>query len=747
MLLSIVMMVKNEEKYLDKTLSALNNIRKNINSELIILDTGSTDNTVNIAKKHTDKVYFENWNNHFAYMRNKSISYAKGDWILILDADEVLYNCDKLIQFFSTNLYKKYNSATIELMNISSEDEIEYNLVSIPRLFKNENAFCYVGAVHEQPKFKLPIYNDIATFKHYGYMFRDKELLNKKYLRNGEILLEEIEKNPNDPYINYQLGKNYCILKSYEDGLFYLEKSLELYRKRKHIPRFLTSNLAQLYISMNQHRKCEGLCLDYIKEDDKNIDIYYALGISQAYLEKKEESIESFKRYLYLIEHYDISTQANNIDTECVTIRNKEDAKIIIFENYYKLEKYNEAVNYSKYINENNLNKIYYMLIQSLYKLEKSEDIKHIYINLKDDIERNKFIDALEIFINNIKETDKKIIYKYFSTIDNNYGKLSSLRLNKQMDIDESNYILKKENRNYFGDLIYYLMKENINLDEIIKGISLYKLELYFTYLINNKNDFESMLFDYINNKLNTLDFNNLKIESTIYKLLCKYSSLPSDKYKHVFLSYITYRYSYLQVVYNIDKIQCGLSDIVNDKDDKFVLDLYNILSLKKSDKLSFIRKIRNLLKEYPEYKKGIQYFLDDIEKEISVSNEMDTLKKEYKSLIEKIISLNDLSKALEVVSQYEDMFGYKEMYNIRAIINLYLGKIEESEKLLKLSYINDPFNEDTIFNIAYIKEISGNYEEAVNFYEKLLSISKDENLKNEVMSKLNTLINQNKMR
>ena len=51
MLLSIVMIVKNEEKYLDKTLFALNALKKNINSELIILDTGSTDNTVNIAKK------------------------------------------------------------------------------------------------------------------------------------------------------------------------------------------------------------------------------------------------------------------------------------------------------------------------------------------------------------------------------------------------------------------------------------------------------------------------------------------------------------------------------------------------------------------------------------------------------------------------------------------------------------------------------------------------------------------------
>ena len=118
MLLSIVMMVKNEEKYLDETLYALNDLRKDINTELIILDTGSNDNTVEIAKKYTDKVYFANWNNNFADMRNMSISYASGDWILILDADEKLTNYDKLKDFFYSDNCKKYNSATIQLKNI-----------------------------------------------------------------------------------------------------------------------------------------------------------------------------------------------------------------------------------------------------------------------------------------------------------------------------------------------------------------------------------------------------------------------------------------------------------------------------------------------------------------------------------------------------------------------------------------------------------------------------------------------------
>ncbi len=169
-------MVKNEEKYLDKTLSSLQSLMNDIDSELIILDTGSTDKTVEIAKKYTEKVYFSKWNNNFSDMRNISISYASGEWILILDADEELINYDKLKVFFESDLHYNYNSASIEIRNIYSEDEKVYCLSSILRLFRNDD-FKFSGAIHEQPKYKVPVYNDIASFKHYGYMFKDEEYL------------------------------------------------------------------------------------------------------------------------------------------------------------------------------------------------------------------------------------------------------------------------------------------------------------------------------------------------------------------------------------------------------------------------------------------------------------------------------------------------------------------------------------------------------------------------------------------
>ena len=73
MLLSIGMMVKNEEKNLDKCLSSVMPLVDNLGAELIIVDTGSEDKTVEIAKKYTDKLYFHKWNNDFSAMRNITI--------------------------------------------------------------------------------------------------------------------------------------------------------------------------------------------------------------------------------------------------------------------------------------------------------------------------------------------------------------------------------------------------------------------------------------------------------------------------------------------------------------------------------------------------------------------------------------------------------------------------------------------------------------------------------------------------
>ncbi|MDE7301462.1 MAG: glycosyltransferase family 2 protein, partial [Clostridia bacterium] len=94
MILSICMIVKDEEATLARCLDCV----KNLADELIIVDTGSVDKSVEIARRYTDKVYFFDWCDDFAAARNFSFSMATGDYVMWLDADDVITddNVEKL---------------------------------------------------------------------------------------------------------------------------------------------------------------------------------------------------------------------------------------------------------------------------------------------------------------------------------------------------------------------------------------------------------------------------------------------------------------------------------------------------------------------------------------------------------------------------------------------------------------------------------------------------------------------------
>ena len=182
MVLSIGMIVKNEEKYLDRCLSALKPILDNVDSELIIADTGSTDNTVEIAKKYTDNVFYFEWINDFAAARNSTIERAKGEWYMFIDADEIFESCDDIINFFNSGMYKSYSCACYTIKSYSNSENLNmFSSTLITRIFRLTPETRFVGCVHEkiQPALNSAVkLNSVAG--HYGYLFNDKEIKEKK---------------------------------------------------------------------------------------------------------------------------------------------------------------------------------------------------------------------------------------------------------------------------------------------------------------------------------------------------------------------------------------------------------------------------------------------------------------------------------------------------------------------------------------------------------------------------------------
>ncbi|CEN31585.1 glycosyltransferase [Paraclostridium sordellii] len=742
MLLSIVMMVKNEERYLDKTLESLKPLMKEIESELIILDTGSDDSTIEIAKKHTDKVFFANWNNDFAQMRNISISHASGEWVLILDADEQLTNYDKLKDFFDLNLYKKFNSATITLKNIFSEDEERYSIDPLLRLFKNDNNFRYEGAIHEQPIFKGPTYNGVANFNHYGYLFEDEEVRQIKESRNKVILLNEIEKNPNNPYINYQLGKQYIISKNYEDAIYYMEKGYNIYAKNNYIPLFVTLDLVSLYVDLSEFDKCENLCIKYIKSDNKNIDIYYYLATSQKQLNKYKKSIENYKRYLYLTENFDITTQANNIECSYDTLLNKEKAIINMIDNYYKLEMYEDVIKDIDKMPIEVLEEAYLVIFMSLYKLNKEEQIIELFNRISGSkAQENKFKIALESILNRVKEKDKPKFYEKLSTIDDNYGILNKIRLGLISTEETCNNILKEEKEVYFSDILYYSIENNFNIENILENVSYIKMQNFTDYLIKTKRECIIKLYNYLENVSNTMDYKKLQVYACLSKSLLMYGNLVGDKYKKIFFMYISYNYECIKNVYNCSLKDEELINFFRSEEDEFIVNIKMIEKYKNKDALKYIRKLKHLLIDNPYHKKCIKLLISNFETELNENAELKELKSKYKLLIESSINSGNLDESIKMISEYESMFSEEfEILNMKAIIALMSGELGKAEKLLKNSWIYNSEDFNILFNIAYLKELIGDKKEAKQFYERIINYCQEDDIVREAFENIKKL-------
>ena len=206
MKLTIGMIVKNEETYLERCLTGLKPILENVDSELIITDTGSTDKTVEIAEKFTDKVLYFEWINDFAAARNTTLERAQGEWYMFVDADEIFESCDNIIKFFNSGEYKKYNSASFTIRNILQEDEKHYADFNGPRLTKILPETCFIGNIHEHlSTYNAPFkkLNDIA--KHYGYLYNEENPLDDKFKRNSELLLKKYEEDKSDYILFSQL--------------------------------------------------------------------------------------------------------------------------------------------------------------------------------------------------------------------------------------------------------------------------------------------------------------------------------------------------------------------------------------------------------------------------------------------------------------------------------------------------------------------------------------------------------------
>ena len=323
--ISLAMIVKDEENNLEECLNSV----KDFVDEIVIVDTGSIDETKRIALNYTNKVYDFIWCDDFSKARNFSLEKCTRDWILVMDADDRLIQGSKEI----VNNFIKYNENKIGLIERISKyylnNEENYSREYEARIFKR--GLFYKGEIHEQIDSTMKREKTDIKFSHSGYENNDKGE------RNIKILLKMLEDNKEDEYIIYQIARTLFVDKKFKLANEYFDKAYKLVDKDKIYYKNLV--ISYIYSLIEEGNFQTGL--DLINENQdiykNSSEFHFSEGIF--YMNLILSDVNTYGEYLYLIE---------NSYLKCLELGEREEDSVIgvgSFKAAYNLGVYYETLN------------------------------------------------------------------------------------------------------------------------------------------------------------------------------------------------------------------------------------------------------------------------------------------------------------------------------------------------------------------------------------------------------------------
>ena len=256
-LLSACLIVKNEAVLLQRCLESL----RSFVDEIVVVDTGSDDNTIDIARRYDARIYHFNWIDDFSAARNESLRHAKGDWILYIDADEVVdaVNAAKIRQVISQ---KDITGATVrQCIPQQAENIVTAFYSEYCRLFRHHPAIRFEGAIHEQilPAIErlggIVLRTDIVIH-HWAYAATEEKKRSRAE-RNLRYLLVEVKRAPDDPFVHFNLGMTYRELGQQDMALrsFHCALSKDNGSIKRELIGQVHLNLAKLYLESGNSAK------------------------------------------------------------------------------------------------------------------------------------------------------------------------------------------------------------------------------------------------------------------------------------------------------------------------------------------------------------------------------------------------------------------------------------------------------------------------------------------------------------
>jgi tetratricopeptide (TPR) repeat protein/GT2 family glycosyltransferase len=303
--LSVCLIVKNEEQFLAQCLKSV----RGFAAQIVVVDTGSTDRTVEIAREFGAEIYSFAWCDDFSAARNAALEHATGDWILMLDADEELpatQHAKLVADMKNPNVI----AFRLPLTNAGQENE---GRSFIPRLFRNAPEVFFHGRIHEQvfpslvvhaKKWCLKTAFGTAEILHHGYtkeMVRDRN----KVERNLKLLRAAVRENPADVNLLMNLGLELVRSDDLPGGI---EKYREAYELMSAQPAadlvpelrevLLTQFTSQLYRVRSHEEIVRVLNSPLARHGSLTASLHFALGLAHFELKQFSEAADQMRQCL-----------------------------------------------------------------------------------------------------------------------------------------------------------------------------------------------------------------------------------------------------------------------------------------------------------------------------------------------------------------------------------------------------------------------------------------------------------------
>ena len=291
------MIVKNEENCLARCLRSV----ASLVDEMIVVDTGSTDKTVEIAEENGATVFTDEWRDDFSSSRNVSLDKATGDWMLVMDADEELRAEDipSIRPLLEDSEMKGY---LIEIVSrsINNDNPSEARIHRSVRLFRNDPRYRYEGTIHEEIDLdhnpSLAIGEVPVTIYHYGYHDSTEEKKGQREEQNEALLAHALADSPDEARLNFYSGEKSFKEGKWEEALARFKSARENFEPGGYLQPFIAQNIISCLIELGQLKQALEEADKASRQFPNHSEFYYFAGEIFTKTNQYGPALKCFKR-------------------------------------------------------------------------------------------------------------------------------------------------------------------------------------------------------------------------------------------------------------------------------------------------------------------------------------------------------------------------------------------------------------------------------------------------------------------